>query len=49
MATQAYLERYRQLSALDQQKNDFIEVPKIPPLVSDAFLTRLIIRNSFNV
>ncbi|KOS37219.1 hypothetical protein ACN38_g11995 [Penicillium nordicum] len=25
MATQAYLERYRQLSALDQQKNDFIE------------------------
>jgi hypothetical protein len=24
--TQAYLERYRQLSALDQQKNDFIEV-----------------------
>ncbi|KAG0161163.1 hypothetical protein PDIDSM_8696 [Penicillium digitatum] len=25
MATHAYLERYRQLSALDQQKNDFIE------------------------
>ncbi|KAJ5457990.1 Zinc fingerCCCH-type [Penicillium sp. IBT 31633x] len=25
MTTQAYLERYRQLSALDQQKNDFIE------------------------
>ncbi|KAJ6099177.1 hypothetical protein N7467_000712 [Penicillium canescens] len=25
MAAQAYLERYRQISALDQQKNDFIE------------------------
>jgi ABC-type enterochelin transport system substrate-binding protein len=26
MAAQAYLERYRQISALDQQKNEFIEV-----------------------
>lgn len=43
MATQAYLERYRQLSALDQQKNDFIEVPTIPPLISDSYLTRFMI------
>lgn len=46
MATQAYLERYRQLSALDQQKNDFIEVPtnsSIGPLFT---LTRLAIGTS---
>jgi hypothetical protein len=47
MATQAYLERYRQLSALDQQKNDFIEVPTIPPLVLIHSNTHD--RNSFNV
>jgi hypothetical protein len=33
MTAQAYLERYRQLCALDQQKNEFIEVATISPLV----------------
>jgi hypothetical protein len=37
MTTQAYLERYRQISALDQQKNEFIEVAMIPPLVMTLY------------
>mgnify|MGYP007016596155 CR=1 FL=1 len=49
MATQAYLERYRQLSALDQQKNDFIEVRTqfLPWSVIHSNKTHY--RNFFNV